>query len=177
LVRIGPGILADGGQYVGASGTALLYGIGVVAVVAIITAFGASQATARMRRRVTRLVQGSTGRESLEEALVTAQEQARKASAQVEAMEARLKAAEDELSYALTRVGMVRFNPFSDTGADLSFSVALLNQRQNGLVITGLWGRDEVRVYAKQIEDGKSTHVLSQEERQAMELARRERHR
>ncbi len=160
----------------GASGTYLLYGVGVIALVALIAAFGASQATARLRRRLARLMQGSSGSESLEAALASALEEAKAATERVAEMEARLKAAEDELSYAITRVGMVRFNPFSDTGSDLSFSLALLNQRANGLVMTGLWGRDEVRVYAKQIEEGASSHVLSQEERQAMELARRERH-
>lgn len=155
----------------------MLYAVGAIALVALFVAFAASQATARIRRRLMRLTQGSSGTESLEAALAAAQEEARAASARVAELDTRLKAAEEELSYALTRVGMVRFNPFMDTGADLSFSMALLNQRANGVVLTGLWGRDEVRVYAKQIEDGKSAHVLSQEERQAMELARRERHR
>ena len=167
---------ADGGQHVGVSGTDLLYGVGVIALVALVAAFGASQATARLRRRLARLMQGSSGSEGLETALAQAMEQARAATARVAEMEVRLKAAEDELSYAITRVGMVRFNPFLDTGADLSFSLALLNQRANGLVMTGLWGRDEVRVYAKQIADGGSAHVLSQEERQAMELALRASH-
>jgi hypothetical protein len=162
---------------VGVSGTDLLYGVGIIALAALLVAFGASQATVRIRRRLMRLTQGSSGTDSLEAALAAAQQEARAASERVAAMESRLKAAEEELSYAITRVGMVRFNPFMDTGADLSFSMALLNQRANGVVLTGLWGRDEVRVYAKQIEDGKSAHVLSQEERQAMELARRERHR
>lgn len=159
----------------GASGTYLLYGVGVIALVALIAAFGASQATARLRRRLARLMQGSSGNENLEAALASALEQAKVATERVAEMEARLQATEDELAHAITRVGMVRFNPFSDTGSDMSFSLALLNQRATGLVMTGLWGRDEVRVYAKQIEDGASSHVLSQEERQAMELARRER--
>ena len=160
----------------GVSGTYLLYGVGVIALVALVAAFGASQATARLRRRLARLMQGSSGSEGLEAALAQAMEQVKAATDRVAELEVRLKAAEDELSYAITRVGMVRFNPFLDTGADLSFSVALLNRRSNGLVMTGLWGRDEVRVYAKQIADGASSHVLSQEERQAMELARRESH-
>ncbi|MDA8198094.1 MAG: DUF4446 family protein [Thermaerobacter sp.] len=160
----------------GVSGTYLLYGVGVIALVALVAAFGASQATARLRRRLARLMQGSSGSEGLETALAQAMEQVNAATTRLAEMEVRLKAAEEELSYAITRVGMVRFNPFLDTGADLSFSLALLNRRANGLVMTGLWGRDEVRVYAKQITDGASAHVLSQEERQAMELAIRESH-
>jgi hypothetical protein len=66
---------------------------------------------------------------------------------------------------------MVRFNPFSDTGSDMSFSLALLNQRATGLVMTGLWGRDEVRLYAKPVDRHESRYILSQEEKQAIDLA------
>lgn len=151
------------------------YGSVGLAFVALVVAVSAGMGLGRQRRRLGRLLQGS--RENLESALVDAQHAAALAQQKAQDLEQRVHALEQELPYAISQIGIVRFNPFDDTGADLSFAVALLNQKTNGVVLTGLWGRDEVRVYAKQIANGESTYTLSQEERQALELARRQKHR
>jgi hypothetical protein len=151
----------------------LIYGAAGLAVLSLIVTLVVMQGVASQRRRLNRLVRGS--REDLESALAHAQDAAHTAENQVQQLEQRVATLEEELANAITRVGMVRFNPFADTGADLSFAVALTNARDNGLVLTGLWGRDEVRVFAKQIQGGQSQYALSQEERQALDLARRQR--
>lgn len=69
------------------------------------------------------------------------------------------------------RVGVVRFNPFGDTGGEHSFSVALLDGERNGAVITGLHSREGTRTYVKPIEKGKSRWELSKEEKEALERA------
>src|SRR3989344_5821662 len=71
------------------------------------------------------------------------------------------------------RVGLVRFNPFSETGGDQSFALALLNGKDNGVVLLSLHGREGTRVYVKPVKDGESTYELSKEERQAIEEARK----
>ena len=76
---------------------------------------------------------------------------------------------EDKLS--VQRVGIVRFNPFSESGGDQSFSIALLNGKNDGVVITSLYTRGENRVYGKPIKDGKSEYQLSEEEKTAMAKA------
>ena len=72
---------------------------------------------------------------------------------------------------SLQRIGVVRFNPFGDTGGDQSFSVALLDAKGDGLVISSLFGRRESRIYVKPIEKGQSKYALSDEELQAIHLA------
>lgn len=151
------------------------YGSMGLALIALIVALSVGVGLGRQRRRLGRLLQGP--RENLETALVDAQKAAAAAEQRAQDLEQRVHALEQELPYAISQIGIVRFNPFDDTGADLSFAVALLNQKTNGVVLTGLWGRDEVRVYAKQIANGESPYALSQEERQAVELARRQKHR
>jgi len=69
------------------------------------------------------------------------------------------------------KVGVVRFNPFKDIGGDQSFSIALLDEEDNGLVITSLYGREGNRVYAKPIEGGQSKYQLSDEEKEAISRA------
>ena len=72
---------------------------------------------------------------------------------------------------SLQHVGLVRFNPFEDTGSDQSFAIALLDDRRDGIVISSLHGRGQTRVFAKPVEGGASKHTLSDEEAQAIQVA------
>ncbi len=72
----------------------------------------------------------------------------------------------------LHKIGMIRFNPFRDIGGDQSFSVALLDGDDNGVVISSLYSREGVRVYAKQLKQGVSEqHQLTEEEKHAISIA------
>ncbi len=71
-------------------------------------------------------------------------------------------------NFALQKVGVVRFNPFAGSGGNFSFSIALLNGHNNGLVITSMHGREQNRIYSKKIQDGKSDTQLTAEEQQAV---------
>jgi hypothetical protein len=72
---------------------------------------------------------------------------------------------------SLQHVGLVRFNPFEDTGSDQSFAIALLDDRRDGIVISSLHGRGQTRIFAKPIEGGESQHTLSEEEAEAIRIA------
>ncbi len=72
----------------------------------------------------------------------------------------------------LHKIGMIRFNPFRDIGGDQSFSIALLDGENDGLVISSIYSRDGVRVYTKAIQNGLSEkHPLTEEEKKAIEVA------
>ncbi len=72
---------------------------------------------------------------------------------------------------AVRRVGLLRYDAFEDVGGRLSFSCALLDDHGNGVVVTSINGRQETRVYAKPITDGKSPYNLSVEEEEAIRQA------
>jgi hypothetical protein len=74
--------------------------------------------------------------------------------------------------FSIQKVGVVRFNPFSEVGGDQSFSAALLDGKDDGLVITSFYTREGNRVYGKPIKRGKSPYALSQEELKAIEAAK-----
>jgi len=70
------------------------------------------------------------------------------------------------------KVGVVRFNPFKDLGGNQSFSIALLDGENSGVVISGLHTREGNRVYAKPVELGKAVkHPLTEEEMEAIRKA------
>lgn len=72
----------------------------------------------------------------------------------------------------IQRVGLLRFNPFKDTGGDQSFILALLDGNNTGVVLSGLYSRAGTRWYAKKIVEGKPIeHELSDEEKQAIKQA------
>ncbi|MBN2168870.1 MAG: DUF4446 family protein [Actinobacteria bacterium] len=75
------------------------------------------------------------------------------------------------LAGALRNVGMVRFDAFRDLGGLMSFAVALLDDRGNGMVISSIYGRSESRTYAKPVVERSSKYELSPEEREAIRLA------
>jgi len=78
---------------------------------------------------------------------------------------------ESMMENAILGVGLNRYNAFKDTGSDLSFSLALLNKHHQGVVLTSLFGREETRVYAKELDQGKSSYHLSEEEAKAISQA------
>jgi Protein of unknown function (DUF4446) len=72
---------------------------------------------------------------------------------------------------AVRHVGLVRYDAFEDVGGRLSFSCALLDDAGDGVVVTSINGRQDTRVYAKPIAEGKSPHNLSVEEEEAIRQA------
>lgn len=72
---------------------------------------------------------------------------------------------------SITKVGVVRFNPFKDTGGDQSFVIALLDSNNDGLVLSALYTREGTRVYTKPIEKATSTYHLSKEEEESIKKA------
>lgn len=70
------------------------------------------------------------------------------------------------------KIGFLRFNPFPETGSDLSFALALLDERNNGFVISSLHSREKTRIYAKPVKNGCEAGIsFSEEEKKAIREA------
>ena len=80
---------------------------------------------------------------------------------------------ESQLSNCTQKIGVVRYNAFDNVGSDLSFTVAILDAKDNGIVLNGVYSRESSTTYAKPVIDGKSKYSLSAEEIQAIDLAKR----
>ncbi|MFW6282752.1 MAG: DUF4446 family protein [Minisyncoccales bacterium] len=84
----------------------------------------------------------------------------------------KLEDLEDYSRCFVNNVGITRYNPFKHSGGNQSFSVAILDSFENGVVITSLYSREGNRVYAKPIKQGDSDFSLSDEERKAIKKAK-----
>lgn len=82
------------------------------------------------------------------------------------------KKLEREGGFHLSKTGIIRYNPFSDTGGAQSFSMALLDGNKSGIVITSLYARAGNRWFVKEVEKGKGKELeLSKEEESAVSHA------
>lgn len=87
-------------------------------------------------------------------------------------LESRVQALAEQGRGAVQHVGVVRYNPFEDTGSNQSFALALLDDHANGVVISSLHSRQATRLYLKLISEGRSETALSDEESEALRRAR-----
>lgn len=72
----------------------------------------------------------------------------------------------------IQKIGILRFNPFGDTGGDQSFVLAMLDGTDTGIVLTSLHSRGTSRWYAKNVKEGKGIdHELSEEEKKVIKQA------
>ena len=84
---------------------------------------------------------------------------------------ARTGVLERDLRRAFSRVGLVRYNPFEDTGGNQSFALALLDDHGDGFVMSSLHARNQTRVYAKGVRAGQPDSAMSSEEQEALRTA------
>ena len=89
----------------------------------------------------------------------------------VQDVSGRLPSVEGRSTVSLQKVGIVRFNPYEDTGGQQSFAIALLDSRGTGFVISSLHSRQATRLYMKQVTDGRSEIALGDEEAEAIKQA------
>ncbi len=82
-----------------------------------------------------------------------------------------IKNLDEGLEKCIQKVGIVRYNAFKDTGSDLSFTLALLDENNDGVVLNGIYSREMSNIYAKPVKNGKSKYTVSDEEQQAIEKA------
>ena len=145
----------------------------VLAALVLLLLIGFLVQSARLGRAVRdyrELVRGTDGA-TLHDRLVGSAEQAVKASDRMGEIEAFHATIDARTRRSIQHIGLVRFNPFEDTGSDQSFAIALLDDARDGVVISSLHGRSNTRVFAKPVSGGESAHTLSDEETQAIRIA------
>jgi hypothetical protein len=88
-----------------------------------------------------------------------------------EHLSGQVRALRSVVERSIQHVGMVRYDAFQDVGGHISFSLALLDEQRNGVVVSVLNGREGSRGYAKTIQGGRSSLPLSEEEERALAQA------
>ena len=123
-------------------------------------------------RFLTRLTKGVKEKELVKILDKILSDQGRNAQS-VEEVQRQIEEIRKDNAFHIQKVGLIRFNPFSEVGGDHSFSLALLDANNTGIVATSIHTRDRTRVYAKVIKRGKSEIDLSSEEKKALAEAQK----
>ena len=153
-------------------GTLSLVVVALAAAVVLLVVWVAwlQRSEAVLRRRLRRLIGDAEGT-GFDEVLDRQLRRLDEVAGRVDALNKLHHDLENLTQRSIQKVGVVRFNPFADTGGDQSFAIALLDAEGNGLVLSSLHGRTDTRIFAKQVQSGRSRHQLSDEEQDAIRRA------
>jgi hypothetical protein len=124
-------------------------------------------------RRLSRFMTGANAA-SLESAIIADRKTVAAIATENTALRVRLDLAEKKLSQSVRAVETVRFNPFADQGSNQSFATALLDETGSGVVISSLYSRTGVSIFAKPLKSFASTYELSTEEKESIELTKKQ---
>jgi len=124
----------------------------------------------QIKRRLKMFFLGQKARD-LEGVLAEVIKRTKKNEKEIKEIQGIVKKLEQTSRISFQKMSVIRFNPFKDTGGDQSFVIALLDQENNGLVISSLYTREGNRVYCKPITRGQSKYPLSKEEEKAIKKA------
>lgn len=141
--------------------------VGLIAFVSIILAISSLVAQASLRRKFKRWkgIYASADLEAVYEKTITSVIEIRQ---ELQRMQMNVNELENQLSKKLNTPHLIRYNAFSQTGSDLSYSVAFLDGNQTGVVLTSIYGREESHTYGKPIIHGESSYLLTDEEQQVI---------
>ena len=142
----------------------------IVAIIAIFISIAASVQVWRLTTRLQKVLGDSNG-DRLEKQLREYHAKNKEIQLQFDGMTTEHQKLSSITALSLQKISMVRFNPFGDVGGDQSFSLAMLDGHNSGLILTSIHGRGGTRVYAKPIDLGKSKYSLSAEEKKARDGA------
>lgn len=123
-----------------------------------------------LRKTQKAMFEGKNGRD-LEKIIVESSNELKKIDKEIEDLYEISEKIHKIALKGIQKIGLIRFNPFKDTGGNQSFAIALLDAANSGVVISGLYARNETRVYSKPVSNGVSEFQLSDEEKDAIKKA------
>ena len=147
----------------------IVLALAVAVVVLLVLIWWLARQVTTLRTRLTSLTRGEEG--DLSDVLGAHLDRVYELGREVERLVTRTGRLEAGAPRAFQRVGLVRFNPFEDTGGNQSFALALLDADGNGWVLSSLHARTGTRLYAKSVRGGRSDGALSEEETAAIKQA------
>lgn len=136
--------------------------LGLAVWLAILTVF-----LYKLHRHYSRLT-GKTAGRNLKEILEELIHEEQLVRRDIEKVKDRLSRVDKESEVNIQKIGLIRFNPYGNTGGNQSFALALLNKQETGVILLSLHNREGTRIYIKDIKKGIASGQLSKEEKSAL---------
>ncbi len=122
-------------------------------------------------KRLKRFFLGKKAKD-LEDTIIILEQEINKLNRAKDNTEKEIISINTKLKKSIRGLETIRFNPFPDQGSNQSFAIGMLNEENNGLVISSLYSRERMSIFAKPIKNGKSEYELTSEEKDALEKAK-----
>ena len=120
-----------------------------------------------LSKRIRKMMLGK-GVQSLESTIVETNTLSKKMETYYKKHDSQIINLEKKLQTSIQKISVVRFDALSDTGGKQSFALGLLDNHKNGVVISSMYTRNHVNIFAKEIINGESKHKLTQEEQEVI---------
>lgn len=141
----------------------ILIGLLVIILLLFIVVISLIRSTNKLEKRYRRLMRGVNNK-NLEELITSKLDEVEKAISKSEKALNECKVIREEIKGCVNKVAIMRYKAFPDVGSDLSFSIAILDSYNDGVLITGIYSRHDSTTYAKPVDKGISRYELSEEE-------------
>lgn len=143
--------------------TYITIGLILLVLIQFLLLIGAFKSLRKVEKKFKRIMRGVNNK-NLEELINSYLDKVEDVKKGFEETSETNKILKDQVEKCTQKVSVIRYKAFEDVGSDLSFSVALLDGENNGVILTGIYGRDYSTTYAKPIDKGISRYDLSEEE-------------
>ena len=141
----------------------IIIGLSVIVILLFIIVLVQGKAINNIESRYKKMMRG-TSTQNLEELIINnldsineSEEKSKECLKEIEDLKKKTKS-------CVQKIAITRYKAFEDIGSDLSFSIAMLDENNDGLILTGIFGRNESTTYAKPVDKGISRYDLSEEE-------------
>ncbi|QAT41552.1 DUF4446 family protein [Clostridium sp. JN-9] len=145
----------------------LILALVIVVIIMILMIIILFNALGKLERKYKKFMRG-TDNKNIEELILKYFDNIDKVKEDTEDVKELYKSLNQKVENCIQKVSLIRYRAFEDVGSDLSFSIAILDSKNNGFILTGIYGRNESTTYAKPIDEGLSRYELSQEEKQVL---------
>lgn len=140
----------------------------IIVVILFIMVIAAFKSLSRMESRYRKFMRGVDNR-NLEELVTGYLDKVDKVEKNSDDIKELYRTLDLRVKECIQKVSVIRYRAFEDVGSDLSFSISLLDENNDGVIITGIYGRNESTTYAKPVDRGISRYDLSEEEKQVLQ--------
>jgi hypothetical protein len=122
-------------------------------------------------KRLKRFFLGKKAKD-LEDVIVALQNELAKINESQNSIKKEITLVNVKIKKSIRGLETIRFNPFPDQGGNQSFAVSMLNEEGDGLILSSLYSRERMSVFAKPVKNGKSEYELTAEEKEALQKAK-----
>ena len=153
------------GNFITANMEGLLLGVIILSIITLIVFISVNFKLSKIAKKYKELTKGVDG-SNLEDLLLHQTKSLENVQGEIVELKHSVTQLEQDSCQMISKVYSKRYNAFPEMGSDLSFSIVFLNDKNTGVVLTSIYGREENRVYLKPIVEGKSSYPLSPEEKE-----------